>query len=288
MAKRRTERIITSGLLSIFLIVGAVGCDRIEGNREIEVQVLDHVSENLRGYSYPDFQVTTTYEYDERGRVVSSAQTSNEEDPSLNLCRSSFEYDEKNQLIKVSNAYEQYDWRIGNVQTFAYDEQGRCTSYRYEIVSEGEGAIERSYEYDGDGELISSAAESFYDYEEDPFATSSLTWFYTNEGRIEKILSDSPSTGNFGLDSTLSDTDSGIYSYRDAYDYITTLRYDEYGNLSSLESGLGNLETRRDFFYKTIKVKASEFTPSIYSNPTGFSEADKPQLTSQEILAIKS
>lgn len=288
MAKRRVGRIVILGLLSALLTIGAVGCNSIECNREIEVQVLDYVSENLQGYSYPDFQITTTYEYDEKGRVVSSAQTSSEEDPSLNLCRSSFEYDDKNQLIKVSNAYEQYDWRIGNAQNFAYDEQGRCTSYRYEIVSEGEGAIERSYEYEENSELISSATESFYGYEEDPYATSSLTWFYTNEGRIEKILSDSPSTGNFGLDSTLSDTDSGIYSYQDSYGYIITLRYDEYGNLSSLESGLGNLETRRDFFYKTIKVKASEFTPSIYSNPTGFSEADKPQLTAQEILAIKS
>ena len=73
---------------------------------EKEVKVLDNKYESIPGTDFEDFSLTTHYRYDDSGKLISSEQSTNYPEANINLCRSSFEYDNQGRLNIVSNSFE--------------------------------------------------------------------------------------------------------------------------------------------------------------------------------------
>ena len=247
----------------------------------IDVKVVDKVRSNISGVSFDSYWVETSYEYDEDGKLTGMSQSSNYAQSNINKAKSIFEYDDAGRLVKVSRAFEQYQWNVGNAEMFTYNDQGLCTDYSYEIVSQGNGGIAFSYSYD-DGRIASAVVANRVGQDTKTFDVS---WSYLNDGRISKAVSGIGSEAGFGLVDELSDPDQGVYAYRNVYDGITTLKYNEDGSLasSSTRSKSSNEASQEVYEYKTITVDPSKYVPSIYSNPTGFDARWKPQVTLAEV-----
>ncbi len=78
----------------------------------------------------------------------------------------------------------------------------------------------------------------------------------------------------------------GVYAYRDVYDSLTTLTFNDDGTLASMIIRHSSGVRQTEYSYKTITIKASDFSPTVYSNPTGVTVSGKPQLTEDEKLAL--
>lgn len=111
-------------------------------------------------------------------------------------------------------------------------------------------------------------------------------WEYFDSGYIKKVSADASSAIGIGYAEELSSPENGIITYRDQYNSVQTLTFDKEGNLvkktTNNSVGLDTVE----FFYKTIEVKASEYEPTIYTNPTGLYEFHIPALTDSDIKRI--
>ena len=247
----------------------------------ITVKVLDKTRESIAGASFPDYYLETAYEYDDAGRLAGTSQSTNYPQSTLNLARGTFEYDDAGRLVKVSQAYEQYGWNVGNAVSFTYDEQGVCSSCSFEVVSQGNGSTSLAYTY-ADGR-IARAVET--DVIRPDTKTFDVSWAYSDDGRISKVVSGVGGEAGFGLVEELSDPAQGTYAYRSVYDSLTTLKYNDDGTLASAvtRSASGGIISQEIFEYKTITVDAATYTPTVYSNPTGFDPKWKPQVTLDEV-----
>lgn len=247
----------------------------------LSVKVVDKVRKNIDGASFDVYWVETSYEYDEAGRLVGTSQSTNYPQSTLNLARGTFEYDDAGRLVKVSQAYEQYGWNVGNAVSFTYDEQGVCSSCSFEVVSQGNGSTSLAYTY-ADGR-IARAVET--DVIRPDTKTFDVSWAYSDDGRISKVVSGVGGEAGFGLVEELSDPAQGTYAYRSVYDSLTTLKYNDDGTLASAvtRSASGGIISQEIFEYKTITVDAATYTPTVYSNPTGFDPKWKPQVTLDEV-----
>lgn len=256
-------------------------------SNEIQVQVLSEVHSSTTGPNINSTSVTTYYEYDETGRVVSTHQKT-APSSEVNQCEGSFEYDEEGMLVAITNYYEQYDWNMGNKTTLTYNDEGNCAHYDYEI-SQGSGRAECQYSYDNEGR-VAGAVFTTYTTPADSGTTYNLSFTYLEDGHIESATSQETALGGMGfsLMESLSSPEEGVYAYRDVYDSITTLCFGPDGNLVSCEVA-GTSSTQQDSFsYKTITVKADSFLPTVVSNPLGVDMRYIPQLSNKEIDRIKA
>lgn len=277
-----------TALLLVFLVVvlvfsvGALlGCAVF--SPEKEVKVLDSKYDSITGVDFESGSVITHYNYDESGKITSTSQSTNFPVANINFCNSLFEYDDQGRLIKVSNAFEQYDWNIGNTEEFAYDDSGKCSSYTYTITSQGTGSQQYSYEYDSSGAIDSGSVTSYLGPQDIEGATS-LSWSYLNNGLIESVTS-SGMLG-FSIDEGLSNEQERTFCYRDKYGATSVLYFDETGLLTGVDTASSAGTHRTTYEYKTIIVDSREYIPTVYSNPTGFDVQWKPQYSEREISNI--
>lgn len=256
----------------------------VDPDTEIEVWVLDQMREQPSpGSSYN--ATVTTFEYDSAGRAVRSQQRFDDIPGDSNLCQSTYGYDSEGRLATVSLAFGQYDWNVGQEISFSYDEQGRCVSYTTEIVSQGTGKRVTEYSYGADGR-ISSAVLKDYAYPAAEPVSYGFTWVYADDGMLERVVCDKAGGPGIVLDETLSYPAEGLFVYRDMYDSTIELRFDEEGRLESraVRDG-GNMRNCCEYTYKSITVKASDFIPSVVSNPVGLDYLWCPQPSSGRAIA---
>lgn len=274
-----------TALLLVFLTVALVfsasvllGCAVF--SPEKEVKVLDYKYDSISGVDFESGSVITHYNYDDSGKITSTSQSTNFPAANINLCNSIFEYDEQGRLIKVSNAFEQYDWNIGNTEEFAYDDSGKCSSYTYTITSQGTGSQQYSYEYDSSGVIDSGSVTSCLG-QQDIEGTTSLSWSYLNNGLIESVTSSG--ILGFSIDEGLSNEQERTFCYRDKYGATSVLYFDETELLIGIDAISSTGTHRTTYEYKTIVVDSREYIPTVYSNPTGFDVQWKPQYSDREI-----
>lgn len=277
-----------TALLLVFLAAALVfsagallGCAAFSSEKE--VKVIDNKYDSIPGVDFESGSVITHYNYDESGKITSTSQSTNFPVANINFCNSLFEYDDQGRLIKVSNAFEQYDWNIGNTEEFAYDDSGRCSSYTFTVTSQGTGTQQYSYEYDSSG-VIDSGSVTSYLGPQDIEGTTSLSWAYKDSGLIESVSS-SGMLG-FSIDEGLSDEQSRTFCYKDKYGVTSVLYFDEAGLLTGIDTASSTGTHRTTYEYKTIIVDSREYIPTVYSNPTGFDVQWKPQYSEREISNI--
>lgn len=292
----RTEAF--SILVLILLATGMASCTPSDQNTQtgsaeptvnpektIQVDVVDKQYSSIRGASN-EYQIVTDYEYDETGKVIKTSQSTNYPSNTYNLCEATFEYSESGKLKKVSNAYEQYDWNVGSTLEFSYNDAGDCSNCNYTITSQGIGRHESTYEYDQIGRVQSATVSEYSTPAADPL-TYVLLYEYSDESALEKATSSSSSHVGLSLDEGLSNKSAGIFAYRDLFGSVSTLRFDQTGNLKSVDTtSLNGGWDHVEYEYKTITVKSSDFAPSVYSNPTGISIEIMPQLNDERVAAI--
>lgn len=288
------KRIIAIAIASLTLasavVLGLCGCTAwqnvvsiVDSPKSITVKVLDKSRESIPGASFTDYWIETAYEYDGTGKLAGTSQTTNYSKNTINLAKGAFEYDEAGRLVKVSHAYEQYAWNVGTVETLSYDDQGACTEYAYDVVSQGYGGISLAYTY-ADGR-IAKAVETVRDTPGPEGSSFDVVWSYTDAGKIDKVIAGAGGDAGFGLVEELSDPAQGTYAYRAVNDGLTTLKFNEDGTLASTttRSANGQSVTQKTYEYKTITVETATYTPTVYSNPTGFDPQWKPQITLAEV-----
>lgn len=258
-----------------------MGCGAFSSEKE--VKVIDNKYDSIPGADFESGSVITHYNYDDSGKITSTSQSTNFSTANINLCNSLFEYDDQGRLIKVSNAYEQYDWNVGNTEEFAYDDSGKCSSYTYAITSQGTGTQQYSYEYDSSG-LINSGSVTSYLGPQDIEGTTSLSWSYLNNGLIESVTSSGMQ--GFSIDKGLSNEQERTFCYRDKYGVTSVLYFDETGLLIGVDTASSTGTHRTTYEYKTIVVDSRDYIPTVYSNPTGFDVQWKPQYTEREVSNI--
>ena len=247
---------------------------------EKEVKVLDSKYDSISGVDFESGSVITHYNYDDSGKITSTSQSTNFPAANINLCNSLFEYDDQGRPIKVSNAFEQYDWNIGNTEEFAYDDSGKCSSCTYAITSQGTGSQQYSYEYDSSSVIDSGLVTSYLGPQDIEDATS-LLWSYLSNGLIESVTS-SGMLG-FSIDEGLGNERERAFCYRDKCVATSVLYSDETGLLTGVDTTSSAGTHRTSYEYKTIVVDSREYIPTAYSNPTGFDVRWKPQYSGQEI-----
>ncbi len=251
------------------------------GPQLVSVKVVDKVRESINGTSFSDYWLETAYEYDENARLVGTSQSTNYPQSTRNLAKGIFDYDAAGRLVKASQAYEQYGWNVGNATTFTYDDQGICTSCAFEVVSQGNGSTSLQYTY-AEGRIAQAVETDVIRPDTNSF---SLSWTYTDDGHISKVISGAGGEAGFGLVEELSDPAQGVYAYRDVYDGLTTLKFNDDGSLASVttRAASGSSLSQKTYEYKTITVDAATYTPNVYTNPTGFDPKWKPQVTLAEV-----
>lgn len=279
--------------LALVMSLGLFGCaggDYASGSGsrgKIEVSVVDRSYMSVPGYSLDGRKVATLYNYDEQGRLVLTEQFNNYNDErSINLSRTHFDYDEAGYLLFVTTAYEQYDWHDGCAETFSYDGSGRYTEYSYEILSQGVGKRTATYDYSDSGQIVSGVVVEYLHGAANGGKSSSMSWEYLPDGKIESTVARTTPSAGLDFISGLSDVEAGVYVYRDHYGTLSTLRFDDKGRLLSIESQTGENRKEIRYEYKTIEVDASTYKPTVFSNPTGIDPMWKPALSDEEIAAI--
>lgn len=264
-----------------FSVCILLGCSSF--SHEKEVWVVSDKNESIPGTDFDDFSLATHYDYDDSGKMVSATQSTNYPETNINLCNSSFEYDDQGRLIKVTNSFEQYDWNAGNTEEFEYDDSGQCKAYTYSVVSQGTGTQRFTYEYDSLGSVTSGSVTSFLG-PKDIEGTTSLIWAYMDNGLI-KSVSSSGLLG-FSLDEGLSNETARTFCYRDKYGFTFVLYFNEKGLLTGIDTTSDAGTHRITYDYKTIVVYPQQYTPTVYSNPSGFDIQWKPQYSEREIANI--
>lgn len=279
--------------LALVMSLGLFGCadgDHASGSGsrgKIEVSVVDRSYMSVPGYSLDERKVATLYNYDEQGRLVFTEQFNNYNDEcSINLSRTHFDYDEAGYLLSVTTAYEQYDWHDGCAETFSYGDSGKCTEYSYEILSQGVGKRTATYDYSDSGQIVSGVVVEHLHGAANGGRSSSMSWEYLSDGKIESTIARTTPSAGLDFVSGLSDVDAGVYVYRDHYGTLSTLRFDDKGRLLSIESQTGESRKEIRYEYKTIEVDASTYKPTVFSNPTGIDPMWKPALSDEEVATI--
>ena len=256
----------------------------MDQDAEIEVWVLDQMRETSASGSSAG-AVVTTYEYDSSGRVLWSQEVAEGDVGDRNLSRCTYEYDDQGRLAVVNMAYEQYDWYVGRMLTFAYDDSGRCVSYANEITSQGIGKHVTEYSYGEDGRISSAVLSSYATPVSDPDVFE-LAWVYADDGTVERVLSETAGGPGIALDAAMSYPEGGMYVYRNVYGSVAELRFDAAGRLESMTvRDDGFVRYCREYTYKPVTVAVSDFAPTVASNPTGFDYSWCPQLGDAQITA---
>lgn len=250
----------------------------------IQVEVVDTVVESTRSGD-ETHTATSTYEYDEAGRLA-TITTAN---PSLpkSGSKQTFYYDDSNRPISVVSSVEAYDWADGSQESYTYDEQGNCVSYRSEVLTQGDGGSIYEFSYDNSGRPISG---SNVDYNSGETYEKTLTWTYTPEGVVASYLGSESTYPNIRLVSSEAEQTAGIYEYAsssNAGTSTTRLYFSSDGKLEQEEWSNGSTSTSTVYTYKVIAVDAATYLPTIFSNPTGLTIPMKPQLSASDIAAIK-
>lgn len=254
-----------------------------EDSEYIDVKVVAARKESYESYDISEKWFETSYTYDKAGRLIQTDTTDPfgiTDENTKPGWRHEYEYDEAGRVSSVSWYAEYIDWGLSFTEAFTYNEDGTCATYDTVIRSQGMGTSHFEYTYDETGRVTSAKeieGDGISEYE------SELVWAYDDKGRVTKAtLTKSTGYGDYGigLDETLSNNDAGVYVYRDTRGSSFTLRYDEDGYLVSSEEGTG-WPRRKEYSYKIIKVKRSEWIPSIYSVPSGLDIRFEPQVSAE-------
>lgn len=242
----------------------------------IDVRVVDR--EYLNQREDGSFDVLTHYSYDDSGRLTCTEEELGQFlDTDCNCSRSEFEYNESDRIASVSTSYAAYDWAVGGVQSFEYDDRGNCVFYSSEVVSEGTGKRECTYKRDDDGIIVSAIIDDYSSPQE--FTRYEASFEYSDSGVLLKVVALEPGPMGIFLSKEKSDVDNRVYAYTYPWDTTDFLRFDEDGNLTSVETfGAGCGREIRKYEYKTMTVKRERFVPSIFSNPQGLPECFVPSL----------
>ena len=274
------QAILVSTLILSFLLQG---CSFSSPEREIKVLETKYESVQGMDINTSDFSIATHYNYDDTGKLVSTSQSTEIPNSNFNLSKSSFDYDDQGRISKVSTAYEQYGWNVGNTEEFQYDDSGNCSSYTYTVVSEGTGTQQYTYKYGPTG-LVDTGLLTSYLGPQDIEGTTSLSWVYRDNGLIESVSSSG--LLGFVIDEGLSNEELQAYCYKDKYNTTTVLYFDDTGLLTGIDTTSPDGTSRTKYEYRTIVVDSREYTPTVYSNPSGFDIQWKPQYSEQEISTI--
>lgn len=122
---------------------------------------------------------TTTYEYDERGRVVSEKEEEWEGEGEESLIESLCERDSQGRYTKM--VYGSPEGEIYSSNIYEYDSNGNVTYSEYRD-GKGEVTYATRNRYDADGHLTLSSSQS-------PYATYSTASEYDENGRLSRSTS---------------------------------------------------------------------------------------------------
>lgn len=273
--------------LGLFGCAGGDHASVSKDNGMIEVSVVDKSYETEHGASFDERKSIEEYQYDEQGKLVLVERSSvNEDDESEASSRQSFEYDDVGNVTQVSSSIRHYDWNVGGIKTFLYDDSGRCAECSYEVVSQGVGKRTATYDYSDSGQIVSGVVIEYLHGAANGGKSSSMSWEYLPDGKIESTIARTTPSAGLDFISGLSDADAGLYIYRDHYGTLLTLRFDEGDHLLSVESEAGGNHKEVRYEYKTIEVDASTYKPTVFSNPAGIDPMWKPALSDEEVAAI--
>ena len=277
-------------LIASLGLFGCAGGDHASASKDngmIEVSVVDKSYETEHGVSFDERKSIEEYQYDEQGKLVLVERSSvNEDDESEASSRQSFEYDDVGNVTQVSSSIRHYDWNVGGIKTFLYDDSGRCAECSYEVVSQGVGKRTATYDYSDSGQIVSGVLVEYLHGPNYGGRFSSMSWEYLPDGKIESTIARTTPSAGLDFISGLSDVDAGLYAYRDHYGTLSTLHFDDKGRLLSIESQTGESRKEIHYEYKTIEVDASTYKPTVFSNPTGIDPMWKPMLSDEEVAAI--
>lgn len=253
-------------------------------NERIDVRVVD--KEYLNQREDGSFDVLTHYVYDDLGRLTyMEDELGYYSDSDYNCSKSEFEYDEFNRIISVSTSYAAFDWAVGNAESFEYDDRGDCVYYSFEIVSEGIGKRELTYKRGDDGGIVSATVDDYSNLQD--FTRYEVSFEYLDSGLFLRAITSEPGPIGVFLSEEKSDMDSRLYAYTSPWGTTDFLRFDESGNLASVEAfGAGYGRETRKYEYKTMTVRRDRFVPSIFSNPQGLSAYFVPSLSSDVVHEI--
>ncbi len=284
------KAVLALALVASLGLFGCAGGDHTsasEDNGMIEVSVVDKSYETECGTSFGERKSVEEYQYDEQGKLALTERSSvNEDDESEANSRQSFEYDDVGNVTQVSSSIRHYDWNVGGIKTFLYDDSGRCVECSYEVVSQGVGKRTATYDYSDSDQIVSGVIVEYPRGAANGGRSSSMSWEYLPDGKIESTIARTTPSSGLDFISGLSDVDAGIYVYRDHYGTLSTLRFDDKGRLLSVESQTGENHKEIRYEYKTIEVDASTYKPTVFSNPTGIDPMWKPTLSDEEVAAI--
>lgn len=279
--------------LALVMSLGLFGCaggDHASGSTsrgKIEVSVVDRSYESESGSSFAERKSIEEYQYDEQGKLVLIERLSvNEDNESEASSRQSFEYDDAGNVTQVSSSIRNYDWNVGGIKTFLYDDSGRCVECSYEVVSQGVGKRTATYDYSDSGQIVSGVVVEYPHGAANGGKSSSMSWEYLPNGKIESTIARTTPSAGLDFISGLSDVDAGVYVYRDHYGTLSTLCFDDEGRLLSIESQASGSNKEIRYEYKTIEVDASTYKPTVFSNPMGIDPMWKPTLSDEEVAAI--
>lgn len=279
--------------LALVMSLGLFGCaggDHASGSTsrgKIEVSVVDRSYESESGSSFAERKSIEEYQYDEQGKLVLVERSSVNEDDELEASsRQSFEYDNAGNVTQVSSSIRHYDWNVGGIKTFLYDDSGRCVECSYEVVSQGVGKRTATYDYSDSGQIVSGVVVEYPHGAANGGKSSSMSWEYLPNGKIESTIARTTPSAGLDFISGLSDVDAGVYVYRDHYGTLSTLCFDDEGRLLGIESQASGSNKEIRYEYKTIEVDASTYKPTVFSNPMGIDPMWKPALSDEEVAAI--
>lgn len=181
--------------LALVMSLGLFGCaggDYASGSGsrgKIEVSVVDRSYESESGSSFAERKSIEEYQYDEQGKLVLIERLSvNEDNESEASSRQSFEYDDAGNVTQVSSSIRHYDWNVGGIKTFLYDDSGRCVECSYEVVSQGVGKRTATYDYSDSGQIVSGVVVEYLHGAANGGKSSSMSWEYLPDGKIESTI----------------------------------------------------------------------------------------------------
>lgn len=284
------KAVLALALVASLGLFGCAGGDHASASKDngmIEVSVVDKSYETEYGASFDKRKSIEEYQYDEQGKLVLVERSFvNEDGESEASSRQSFEYDDAGNVTQVSSSIRHYDWNVGGIKTFLYDDSGKCTECSYEVVSQGVGKRTATYDYSDSGQIVSGVVVEYLHGAGNGGKSSSMSWEYLPDGKIESTIARTTPSAGLDFVSELSDVDAGVYVYRDHYGTLSTLRFDDGGRLLSIESQTGENHEEIRYEYKTIEVDASTYKPTVFSNPTGIDPMWKPALSDEEVAAV--
>lgn len=230
---------------------------KIDDDEYILVKVVDKERERAKNGNQ---ETITYYSYSPEGRLLEMLCSG------TNQWKNSFEYNGAGQLTLMSTSASYINWGVNWTSEFEYDENGRCSAYIGTVRSQGVSKTRYDYTY-GDGDYPVSALMTTWDYPNSTPRTCTLKYSYLSDGHPYKMVSTVAKTAGYGLVEELSDTQSGLYTYRNIYDSVFSLRFDS-NNLLVEQQNVNDTITYYE--YKDIIVKKDAYKPNSYTNPNGF------------------